>query len=258
MQISEKKYAEVQYVAGKLPRKGGDTMPYRIAVCDDDEEQLQSLNTMLSKWSAVSGQPCQISCFPSAEAFLFAYEEDKTYDILLLDIEMKEISGMALARRIRDEKRRAEIIFITSHFEFISEGYEVDALHYLTKPVPEDRLNQVLDKAVRRLSIEPPSLVITCEEETLRLYEADILYAEAFLHYLSIHTVKREYKIRENISSFEKRLGDDFFRVHRSYLVSLKHVTGISRTKVTLEGDVELPLARGKYDAINQAFIRRN
>ncbi len=233
-------------------------MAYQIAICDDDETQLRTLRAQVSKWSAQAGQPCDIQCFPSAESFLFAYDGEKTYDILLLDVEMKEISGIGLARRIRKDNQRAEIIFITSHFEFISEGYEVDALHYLTKPVPENRLNQVLDKAVRRLSIEPPSLVITCEEETLRLYEADILYAEAFLHYLSIHTVKREYKIRENISSFEKRLGDDFFRVHRSYLVSLKHVTGISRTKVTLEGDVELPLARGKYDAINQAFIRRN
>ena len=233
-------------------------MAYQIAICDDDETQLRTLRAQVSKWSAQAGQPCDIQCFFQVESFLFAYDGEKTYDILLLDVEMKEISGIGLARRIRKDNQRAEIIFITSHFEFISEGYEVDALHYLTKPVPEDRLNQVLDKAVRRLSIEPPSLVITCEEETLRLYEADILYAEAFLHYLSIHTVKREYKIRENISSFEKRLGDDFFRVHRSYLVSLKHVTGISRTKVTLEGDVELPLARGKYDAINQAFIRRN
>lgn len=233
-------------------------MAYQIAICDDDETQLRTLRAQVSKWSGQTGQPCEIQCFPSAESFLFAYDGEKTYDILLLDVEMKEISGIGLARRIRKDNQRAEIIFITSHFEFISEGYEVDALHYLTKPIPEDRLNQVLDKAVRRLSIEPPSLVITCEEETLQLYEADILYAEAFLHYLSIHTVKKEYKIRENISSFEKRLSDDFFRVHRSYLVSLKHVTGISRTKVTLEGDVELPLARGKYDAINQAFIRRN
>lgn len=233
-------------------------MPYRIAVCDDDEEQLQSLNTMLSKWSAVSGQPCQISCFPSAEAFLFAYEEDKTYDILLLDIEMKEISGMALARRIRDEKRRAEIIFITSHFEFISEGYEVDALHYLTKPVPEDKLAAALDKAAERLRREPPSVVINCEGETVKLYETELLYVESFLHYISIHTKDQEYKIKENISSFEKKLSQDFFRIHRSYLVSLKYVVRISRSLVTLEGNIELPLARGKYSEINEAFIARN
>lgn len=233
-------------------------MTYRIAVCDDDDAQLQLMHTLVSHWSRQSGHPCEIHSFPSAEAFLFAFEENSCYDILLLDIEMNGISGISLARRIRRERHRAEIIFITSHFEFISEGYEVDALHFLTKPVPEAKLIQVLDKASARLSTEPPSVVISCEDETVKLYQEDILYAESFLHYISIHTAEKEYKIRENISSFEKRLGGDFFRAHRSYLVSLKHITGISRTAVTLEGNVELPLARGKYDPINRAFIARN
>ena len=81
---------------------------------------------------------------------------------------------------------------------------------------------------------------------------------EAFLHYISIHTKEKEYKIKESISSFEKRLTDDFFRIHRSYLVSLKALTRISRTEVAIEGGTLLPLARGKYDAVNRAFIERN
>lgn len=80
----------------------------------------------------------------------------------------------------------------------------------------------------------------------------------------------QEYRIKESISAFEKKLSDDFFRIHRSYLVSLKHITRISRTSVTLDVSMEvehsmevghsinLPLARGKYDEINEAFIRRN
>lgn len=63
-----------------------------------------------------------------AEAFLFEYEEDKAFDILLLDIEMENMNGIELAKRIRKDHNRAEIIFITSHFEFVWEGYEVDAL----------------------------------------------------------------------------------------------------------------------------------
>lgn len=238
--------------------KGDTHMAYHIAICDDDENQLQTLHSQISKWSRLSGHPCEVKLYPSAEAFLFAYEEDKTCSILLLDIEMNGISGISLARRIRRENSRAEIIFITSHFEFISEGYEVDALHYLTKPVPEDKLIAVLDRAAKRLEQEPPFVVITCEGETVKLYEEDILYVEAFLHYISIHTKEKEYKIKENISSFEKKLTDDFFRIHRSYLVSLKYVVKIARNLVTLEGNTELPLARGKYEEINRAFIARN
>ncbi len=233
-------------------------MPCRVAICDDDKNQLNSLQSVIEKWGRISGSSCEVSVFPSAEAFLFAYEEDKHWDILLLDVEMEGMSGMGLARRVRQDNLRAEIIFVTSHFEFVSEGYEVDALHYLTKPVPEDKLMGVLDKAGERLAAEPPSQVITCEGETVKLYERDILYVESFRHYISIYTKDREYKIKENISAFEERLRGGFFRIHRSYLVNLKYVIRICRTAVTVEGGEELPLARGRYDQVNRAFIQEN
>lgn len=230
-------------------------MVYRVAICDDDRKQIEDVEAILLQWSRHRGYVCQINAFPSGEAFLFAYEEDRAYDILLLDVKMKDLSGIDLARRIRQEDDRAEIIFLTSYFEFAGEGYDVDALHYLLKPVSGEKLMQVLDKAAERLAEQPPHVVIACEGSTIKLYESRILYVEAFLHYISIHTAEREYKIKENISSFEEKLSNAFFRTHRSYLVSLRHITRISRTSVTLEGEIELPLARGKYDEINRAYI---
>ena len=147
---------------------------------------------------------------------------------------------------------------ITSHFEFVGEGYEVDALHYLIKPVAKEKLCEVLFKAAEKLAEEPPYVVISCEGETVKLYESDILYVESFLHDIVIHTKSRDYKIKENISAFEQKLSEDFFRVHRSYLVNLKAVTRIGRGAVTLCGKTEVPVARGKYDEINRAFIVRN
>ena len=170
---------------------------------------------------------------------------------------MKNMNGIELAKRIRKDNNRAEIIFITSHFEFVGEGYEVDALHYLIKPISAEKLTQVLTKAAEKISVEPPSVVISCEGETVKLYEADIRYVESFLHYIVIHTKDKEYKIKENMSVFENKVSDDFYRIHRSYLVSLKHITRISRTSVNI-GNTELPLSRGKYDDINRAFIQHN
>lgn len=233
-------------------------MGYRVAICDDEQSQVEYLNSVLLKWSNLSGHACEIHKFPSAEAFLFAYVEDKAFDILLLDVKMREMSGIELARRIRQQGCRAEIIFLTSYFEFAGEGYEVDALHYLIKPVSEGKLLEVLGKAADRLEEEPPFVVITCEGETVKLYEADILYVESFQHYLSIHTKDVEYRLKENLSAFAEKLGRDFFRIHRSYLVSLKHIIRISRTLITLDGGIKLPLARGKYDDINRAFIECN
>lgn len=232
-------------------------MKYRIAICDDEQNQIEYITSIVTSWSNHKGHSCEIRTFASAEAFLFEYEEDKAYDILLLDVEMKNMNGIELAKRIRKDNNRAEIIFITSHFEFVGEGYEVDALHYLIKPISVEKFTQVLTKAAEKLSIEPPSVVISCEGETVKLYESDILYVESFLHYIVIHTKDNEYKIKENISVFENRVSDDFYRIYRSYLVSLKHITRISRTSVNI-GNTELPLSRGKYDNINRAFIEHN
>lgn len=233
-------------------------MTFSIAICDDEKEQIKQLTAQVKGWAARSGHTCQIQAFDSAEAFLFSYGDNKAYDILLLDVEMKGISGIDLARKIRLDNSRAEIIFVTSHFEFIGEGYDVDALHYLVKPILTEKLENVLTKAAALLAIEPPCVVISCEGETMKLYESEILYVEAFLHYISIHTKDREYKIKESISSFEKKLTDTFYRSHRSYLVSLKHIVRISRTAVTLWENIELPLSRGKYDDLNRAFIAHN
>ena len=232
-------------------------MKYRIAICDDEQNQIEYITSIVTSWSNHKGHSCEIRTFASAEAFLFEYEEDKAYDILLLDVEMKNMNGIELAKRIRKDNNRAEIIFITSHFEFVGEGYEMDALHYLIKPISVEKLTQVLTKAAEKLSVEPPSVVISCEGETVKLYEADILYVESFLHYIVIHTKDNEYKIKENISVFENKVSDVFYRIHRSYLVSLKYITRISRTSVNI-GNTELPLSRGKYDNINRAFIEHN
>ena len=120
------------------------------------------------------------------------------------------------------------------------------------------RICEVLDRAAARLAVEPPSVVIACEEGNVKLYESELLYAESFLHDLVLHTTGPDYRIRESISAFAGRLSADFFRTHRSYLVNLKAVVRIGRTSVLLRGGAEVPLARGKYDAINRAFIDRN
>ena len=233
-------------------------MNYQIAICEDVIEDARYLTSVVQSWAQEQKVSVNIETFPSAESFLFRYEEKRDYDILLLDVEMKKISGIELAKQIRTTDHRAEIIFTTSHFELSGEGYEVDALHYLVKPIAEEKLKAVLSKAAQKLSVEPPSLVISCSGETVKLLEKDIQYIESFLHYIVVHTQSREYKLKENLSALEEKLSSDFYRTHRSYLVSLKHVRKISRFAVWLDCGAEIPLARGKYDDVNRAFIARN
>ena len=99
-------------------------MKFKIAICDDEQNQIDYMASIVASWSAHAGHNCEIRTFASAEAFLFEYEEDKAFDILLLDIEMENMNGIELAKRIRKDHNRAEIIFITSHFEFVCAGSE--------------------------------------------------------------------------------------------------------------------------------------
>ena len=168
---------------------------------DDEETALLQLKNAVSAWAAQRQHSIDLAAFSSAERFLFAYAENRAFDILLLDVEMEGMSGLELARQLRRDGLRAEIIFITSHFELCGEGYEVDALHYLIKPVSGERLHTVLDRAAQRLSVEAPSIVISCEGETVKLPEQEILYIEAFLHYIAIYTANHEYRVRENLSA---------------------------------------------------------
>jgi len=233
---------------------------YRVAVCDDEGEQAEALQAAVSAWGSARGIPCNAQAFLSGESLWFAWQGG-AFDILLLDVEMGKTSGIELDKSLRAAGSRAEIVFITSHFEFAGEGYEVDALHYLLKPVSREKLFQVLDKAAARLSQEPPSLVITSGGERVKLYAPDILYVESFRHDIVIHTRTGEYQVKESISAFGDRLravSPMFYRAHRSYLISLQAMTRIGRTSVTLENTTELPLARGKYDDINRAFIEQN
>lgn len=128
------------------------SMNCKIAICDDNTTDAQYVSACVDRWACRNGTDIRIERLPSAESFLFHYEEDKTYDILLLDIEMGGTDGITLAKQIRMENTRVQIVFITGYPDFIAEGYEVSALHYLMKPILEDKLSEVLDRAVENLS----------------------------------------------------------------------------------------------------------
>lgn len=215
-------------------------MNYRIAICDDELDDIRRLTEMADTWACNSGHSVTVQTFESAEAFLFDCGGDNLFDILLLDVEMHTVSGIDLAKRIRRTERRAEIIFVTSHYEFIGEGYEVDALHYLMKPVAENKLSEVLSRAAEHLSAEPAAIIVSHKGETIKLSEDKIEYVEAFSHYISIRTKTGEYKVKESISSFASKLSGGFFRIHRSYIVSLGAIVRISRRTVIIEDGSEL------------------
>ncbi|HOP11747.1 MAG TPA: LytTR family DNA-binding domain-containing protein [Oscillospiraceae bacterium] len=227
----------------------------RIAICDDNPVQAGNLQKIVSGWIEQRGVRACVTKYPSAEAFLFEYAENMSVDILLLDILLSGMNGVELARRIRESDAHPQIVFITAYSDFVADGYDVDALHYLMKPIEPEKLCEVLDKAVKSLSKAEPSVMLETEEGIVRLLEKDIIYAEAFSHIVCVKCICGDLTVKTPISELETQLGESFVRCHRSYLVGLRHIRQITRTDVILDDGGKLPLSRRNYDAVNRKFI---
>lgn len=226
-----------------------------LMICEDEPAQTAFLAELVQRWADRRRLPVQILNYPSAESFLFSYSEDPTGDILLLDIQLDGMDGVSLAKKIREGNQRIQIIFITGLPDFMGEGYEVDALHYLLKPVREEKLFQVLDRAADRLQQAPRTVLLPINGRPVRIFTSDILYAEAFSHTLTLHLKNGEEALRMRLSDLEEVLGQGFYRCHRSYIVSLEHTRQVLRSSVVLDDGRQVPLSRGAYDGMVQAFL---
>jgi DNA-binding LytR/AlgR family response regulator len=229
----------------------------KLAICDDDPVQIKLLSSLVTKWAARSGFPVSVHTFGSAEAFQFAWSEDQSFEVLLLDIQMPGQNGMALARDIRKADERLEIIFITGFLDYISEGYEVAALHYLMKPVNEEKLYACLDKACQREKTEAKTLLVESGGAQVRIRQDEILYLEAFAHSVAIVAVASQLEVNEGIGALEKRLEPCLFvKPHRSYFVGLRYVRKIGKTALELDKGTVIPVSRRLYPDVNKAFIK--
>lgn len=226
-----------------------------IAVCDDNEADVAFVVSLIEKWKKEMMLPLQIESFLSAEAFLFAYETDRKYDLLFLDIEMEGMSGVELAKKLRGMGARLQLVFITGYMEYISEGYDVEALHYLMKPVTEIKLTEVLNRALERIKTRERELMLSLPDGIIKLPLYDIRYIEVSKNYVSVHTGET-FRVKKTLNELETELDDGFFRVHRSYIVGLRYIKKITKTEVILKDGTVVPLSRKMYNDLNQAMIR--
>ncbi len=228
----------------------------RIAVIDDQAADRDYIAALASRWAKERDAAVTAALFPSAEAFLFAYSENKDFDILLLDIEMGAVNGVELAKRVRAENDAVQMVFITGFPDFIAEGYEVSALHYLMKPVDRDKLFSVLDRAAANLEKAERRLRVTFERRVDYVLFSKILYLEAQKQYVRIVTVGEKYRMKASLAETAAQLDEYFFPCQRSFIVNLRHVARILPDRVILKNGAEVPISRGMAEKIGREIIR--
>ena len=226
----------------------------RIAVCDDEEVFRTQEKELIDKLAG--SIDVIVDAYSDGRKLLEAFDKNP-YDVLFLDIEMPAMDGITLAKKLRERSDSIYIVFLTGHVEYALEGYEVNALRYLTKPVQEDKLREVL-RFVMDQSTSKRQILIKVDGDEMLINVSDIIYLEAQNQYVMLYTTGGEYLVRYNIGDFEEQLKNDgFFRVHRGYLVSLAKVKKLVKSEVLMEspdGEVSLPVSRSNVKPLKEAL----
>ena len=167
---------------------------------------------------------------------------------------MPAVDGITLAKSIRNKSENVFIVFLTGHIEYALEGYEVNALRYLTKPVDIGKLKEVI-RYVQEKQGSARQLIIREDGEEILIDISDVIYMESMNQNVRIVTSKGEHIIRYNIGDFEEELKNDgFFRIHRGYLISLSKVKKLSKNDAIMDGDIALPVSRSNVKPLKEAL----
>lgn len=225
----------------------------RLAIVEDEINYIGTLQEYLSRFCEESGAGISVSVFGSGEEIVNGYAP--VYDIILMDIQMEGMDGMAAAHRIRETDQDVVIMFITNRADYAIRGYEVDALDYIVKPVDYFFFAQKMTRALTRIR-KPGSTVLTYSTRNglIRMSVKDILFVESEGHVLAFHTTGGIKRIREKMQSLEDRLrSEHFFRCNKGYLVNLRYVDGIQDGWCVI-GEHRLLISRGRKTPLMEAL----
>ena len=225
----------------------------RVAIVDDDRKDIQQLQAYLEQYRRESGEAMDITVFTDGDEIAEGYRP--RFDLILMDVEMRFLDGMSAAREIRKTDPEVVIIFITNMAQYAIQGYEVDALDYVLKPVSYFAFSQRLGRAITRMKRRGARyLTIPVKGGARKLEASQIYYVESRDHELTFHTAVGDFNATLTMREAERSLsGLPFFRGNNSYLINLEHVDGVLDGCAVVRGD-RLLISRGRRGPFLEAL----
>lgn len=256
----------------------------RIAICDDEPE----IRNDIERKIRLLYPEIEILLYENGQALL---DTEAPFDIAFLDIRMEGMNGMDVARALRAAGSDAVIIFVTALEEYVYEAFDVGAFHYLVKPLDRGKFYEVLSKAVterqnrvterqntgaeyqntaagrgntgtnyRNTGTEAarmePGITVKTGAVTERVRLSEIYYMEVFNRKIILHKKDGVIEFYGKMKELEQRLGDDFMRTHRAYLVNLRYVRKYNAAEITLENGQTVLIAKQKYAQFVKQYMR--
>ncbi len=217
----------------------------KVAIVEDEFEAQERLRSCLEFFSKKEKVDFDIRVYPSGSAFVESF--NCQFDIVYLDIEMPGINGMDTAKIIRKKDKQVILVFVTNLAQMALEGYQVEALDFIVKPIDSASFSMKMQRILSRsLSQAGKSIsVINMDGDTIIIRHRDIYYVETDGHYVIYHMTSGDMKIYGTLKQVEEKLGDEktFVRCNRSFLVNLQYLEKIEKDNVIIHG-VSLIISR--------------
>ncbi len=222
-----------------------------IAICDDDKDSIQLMKASLER----NYPDYTVRVYTSPEALLTDARSGIRFDALLLDIIMPRLSGMELGREIRELSPETALAFITSSEEYAIEAFSLNALHYIVKPVTDEKLNDLMERIQREKSVPRQSVLIRSGRDDVMMRLDEIQYLECHDHYVFLNlrdgsTVRAYY----NVSEIREILGDSFLMLSRGFIVNMDYIRQMKSKSCILKDGREILLSRKYLKEIHAAF----
>ena len=229
----------------------------QIAVCDDEQFYRDKILTLLKSYCKKHDLESSVQTYCSGEEFLEQKENRVKYDIIFMDIDMEGLDGIQTAMQIRQFQSGTYLVFVTAFVDYALEGYKVNAVRYIMKDTMEASIAECMDAILRKMQIA--QVQFSFIEGERKLYTDNILYVESRRHKSIFYYMESDivnYQIYDKLDTIEQKLsGYGFLRIHKSYLVNMKHIKKISNYEAFLDTDEILPVPRMKYQSVKAAFV---
>lgn len=224
----------------------------KIAVCDDEPFMCEMLKEKIGEYLREGSKEFKIFCYPNGESLPVS----GGFDIVFLDVQMPGISGMELAKRLRENGNSCAVIFVTVLKEPVFDAFEVDAVDYLCKPVDSVRLKRALERAIRRTEEQKgKTLLIQTMNRRQSVKLDSILYCEVFNRKILLHTQQGVIEYYSRLSDVANQLDSRFAKCHRSYLVNLDYLSECSKGQIILTNGERIPVSKARWQAFMSQML---
>ena len=230
----------------------------RIAICDDEPVMINNCRNMIDEIMEEYGFIGEFRSFHSGGDLLVNMKTTPLpFDLYILDIKMGPVDGIEVARHIRSTNLDAIIIFLTSYQERMPEAFDVQAFHYLLKPVSKEKLKSVFKKVFQYMEDKKILYYFKLGKNLYSVPYRHIYYFESDKRKIKIMTANDDYYYYDTISNIQKILGESTFtRTHVAYFINMEYVRSFDGKAVTLENGVHIPVSKRYVDSFNRNFMK--